>query len=440
MSLVPLPTPGTQVAGGVVMDAVRPQVLIVGGGFGGLAAARALKHAPVDVTVLDRENYHLFQPLLYQVATAELSETDVATSVREVLAGQRNARVVLGEVSGVDLDRRCVMTDVGEIPYDFLVLATGAEPNYYGRDEWESRAPSPKSLLASLEIRRRVITALELAESIEDPMERRLLLEFVIVGGGPTGVEFAGALADGRGGLTRMFKHIEPGHMRVHLANAQSRVLPTFPEDLSKKAAAQLERRGVVLHLGRRVTEIDDTGVSLDDGSRLEAATVIWTAGVRPAPLAHSLPGEHPHGRVAVTPDLSLPGHPEVFAIGDMAHFEEKGAPLPAVSPVAMQQGRAVARSIRRTLQKRPREPFHYWDKGSMAQIGHYHAIAQVGRLHLGGIVPWFMWGLVHLYYLSGLRNQISVMFSWIWFFLTRQRASPIVAGTQHPIAVHGRS
>jgi NADH dehydrogenase len=422
------------------MDAVRPQVLIVGGGFGGLTAARALKRAPVDVTVLDRENYHLFQPLLYQAATAELSETDVAMSLRDVLSGQRNSRVLLGEVSGIDLDRRRVMTDLGEIPYDFLVLATGAEPNYYGRDEWESYAPSPKSLVATLEIRRRVITALEIADSIEDPAERRLLLEFVVVGGGPTGVEFAGALADGRGSLTKVFRRIQPRHARVHLVNAQPRVLPSFPEDLSKKAATHLERRGVILHLGKRVTAIDDTGVGLDDGSRLEAGTVIWTAGVRPAPLVRSLPGEHPHGRVAVTPDLSLPGHPEVFAIGDMAHFEQQGVPLPAVSPVAMQQGRAVARSIARTLQKRPREPFRYFDKGSMAQIGHYHAIAQVGRLHVSGVIAWFMWGLVHLYYLSGLRNRISVMLNWIWLGLTHQRATPIVAGTHHPLATHVRS
>jgi NADH dehydrogenase len=422
------------------MDAVRPQVLIVGGGFGGLAAARALKHAPVDVIVLDRENYHLFQPLLYQAATAELSETDVAMSLRDVLSRQRNTRVILGEVSGVDLDRRCVTTDLGETPYDFLVLATGAEPNYYGRDEWESHAPSPKSLVATLEIRRRVITALEVADSIEDPEARRLLLEFVVVGGGPTGVEFAGAFADGRGSLAKVFRRIEPGHARIHLVNAQPRVLPSFPEDLSKKAAAHLERRGVILHLGRRVTAIDDTGVSLDDGSRLEAGTVIWTAGVRPAPLARSLPGEHPHGRVAVTPDLSLPGRPEVFAIGDMAHFEQQGVPLPAVSPVAMQQGRAVAGSIVRTLQKRPREPFRYFDKGSMAQIGHYHAIAQVGRVHVSGILAWLMWGLVHLYYLSGIRNRISVMFNWFWLALTHQRATPIVASTPHPLAMRVRS
>ncbi len=430
---------GTQVAGGLAMDAVRPQVLIVGGGFGGLAAARTLKHAPVDVTLIDRENYHLFQPMLYQAATAELSETDVAMSLREILARQRNARVVLGEVGNVDLDRRCVTTDLGEFPYDFLVLATGAEPNYFGSDAWESSAPSPKSLAATLEIRRRVITALELADSVEDPAERRLLLEFVVVGGGPTGVEFAGALADGRGGLTGSLQRIAVEHMRIHLVHAQSRLLPTFAEDISKKAAAALERRGVILHLDRRVTGIDSTGADLDDGSRLEAATVIWTAGVRPTPLARALPGEHSHGRVVVTPDLSLPGRPEVFAIGDMAHVEQDGHPVPGVSPAAMQQGRAVASSIVRTLQKRPREPFRYWDKGSIAQIGHYHAVAQIGRLHLSGIIAWAMWGLVHLYYLSGLRSRISVMFNWFWLFITHQRATPIVTGMHHPLTLHGQ-
>ncbi len=421
------------------MHPARPQVLVVGGGFGGLSAARALKRAPVDVTVLDRENYHLFQPMLYQAATAELSETDVAVSLREILSHQRNARVLLGEVASVDLDRRCVTTDLGEVPYDFLILATGAEPNYFGSDAWEPSAPSPKSLAATLEIRRRVITALELADSIEDEAERRVLLEFIVVGGGPTGVEFAGALADGRAALTNTMRRIHVDHMRVHLVHAQSRVLPTFAEDVSKKAAAQLERRGVILHLGRRVTGIDDTGVNLDDGSRLEAATVIWTAGVRPTSLARELPVEHSHGRVVVTPDLSLPGRPEVFAIGDMALVEQDGHPVPNVSPAAMQQGRAVARSIVRTLQARPREPFRYWDKGSIAQIGHFNAVAQIGRLHLSGVLAWAMWGLVHLYYLSGLRNRISVMFSWLWLFVTRQRATPIVTNMHHPLEVHQR-
>jgi NADH dehydrogenase len=421
------------------VDPARPQVLIVGGGFGGLAAARALKHAPVDVTVLDRENYHLFQPLLYQVAVAVLPETDVSRSLRELLSRQSNARVVLGEAAGVDLDRRCVTTDVGEVDYDFLVLAAGAQPNYHGRDAWESCAPSPKSLDATLEIRRRVLTAVELADSIEDAREQRLLLQFIVVGGGPTGVEFAGALADARAGITKACRLSDPRNVHVHLVQAQSRVLPTFPEDLSRKAAEQLQRRGVTLHLNRQVMEIDGTGVSLDDGTRLEGATVIWTAGVRPASLAAKLPGEHTHGRVVVMPDLSLPGHPEVFAIGDMAHFEQNGAPLPAVSPVAIQEGRAVARSIVRTLQQRDREPFRYFDKGNMAQIGHHHAVAQVGRLHLSGILAWFMWGLVHLYYLSGIRNRIAVTFNWFWLFITRKRATPIVTGMRHPLELPGR-
>ncbi len=421
------------------MDPARARVVIVGGGFGGLSAAGALKHAPVDITLLDKENYHLFQPLLYQVATAELAETDVATSLREIMGSQKNVRVLLAEVAGVDLERRSVTTDLGEIPYDFLVLATGAEPNYYGRDDWEDLAPSPKSLGATLRIRRRAVTALELADSIEDPAERRLRLEFCVVGGGPTGVEFAGALCDARAGLTRAFRRVSAEDVRVHLVQGQPRVLPTFPESLSKKAAAQLERLGVQLHLGRRVTAIDDGGVTLDDGSRLPAGTTIWAAGVRPTSLARSLPGEHSRGRVVVNPDLSLPGHPEVFAIGDMVHFEQDGARLPAVSPVAMQQARAVSRAIVRTLGNQDREPFRYHDKGSMAQIGHRHAVAQVGKLHLSGFFAWLMWGLVHLYYLSGPRNRLSVLLNWFWLLVTRQRATPIVIGMRHPLALHGK-
>lgn len=421
------------------MDPVRPHVLIVGGGFGGLAAARALKHVPVDVTLLDRQNYHLFQPMLYQVATAELSETDIASPLRELLLGQRNAGVVLGEAASVDFDRRIVATDVGEIRYDFLVLATGAEPNYYGNRAWEANAPSPKSLDAALEIRRRLLTAVNMAETARDADERRLLLHFVIVGGGPTGVEFAGALADARTSLTKVFRRVELKDMCVHLVEPHQGVLSTFAPGLSKKAVVQLERRGVVLHLGRRVAAIDETGATLDDGSRIDAANVIWTAGVRPTSLAGAVPGEHVHGRVAVTSDLSVPGRPEVFAIGDMAHLEQEGAPLPAVSPVAMQQGRAVARSIARTLQGRPREPFRYFDKGSMAQIGHFHAIVQMGRLHLSGVLAWLTWGLVHIYYLSGVRNRISTMFSWFWLAVTRRRPMPIVTGIHHPLALPGR-
>jgi NADH dehydrogenase len=426
---------GTRAAARRAMDAVRPSVVIVGGGFGGLAAAKALKHAPVDVTMVDRENYHLFQPLLYQVATGELAETDVATPLRAVLSRQRNARVVLGEVARVDLDRRCVTTNLGEIAYDFLILATGAEPNYFRSDAWESIAPSPKSLDAALEIRRRVLTAVSQADSIADPVEQRLLLEFVVVGGGPTGVEFAGALCGARPNLAKNLRHVDTSRARVHLVQGSPRLLPSFPEDLSKRAATQLEQLGVTVHTSKTVTAIDATGVTLNDGTRLEAATVIWAAGIRPTSLAAAIPGEHAHGRVVVAPDLSLPGHPEVFAIGDMAYVEQDGAPLPGVSPVAIQEGRAAARSIVRSLEKRDREPFRYFDKGSLAAIGHFRAVAQVGRLHMSGIVAWFVWGLVHLFYLAGVRNRMAVMFNWIWLVMTRRRATPIITGTRFPLA-----
>jgi len=422
------------------MAVARPHVVIVGAGFGGLAAAKALKRAPVDVTVVDRENYHLFQPLLYQVATAELPLTDIAAPLRSVLARQRNTRVVQGEVASVDLDRRHITTELGEIPYDYLVVATGAEPNYHGRDAWAETAPSPKSLDAALEIRRRVLRAVEQAEGIDDPIEQRRLLEFVVIGGGPTGVEFAGALGQAaREGRATNFRHIDPGQARVHLVHAGPRILPSYPEDLSKKAAAQLEQLGVIIHTGRRATEIDPNGATLDDGSRLEAATLIWTAGVRPAPFAAALPGEHNHGRVVVQPDLSLPGHPEVFVIGDMAHFEQDGAPLPAVSPVAMQQGRAAAHAILCTMQNRDREPFRYFDKGSLATIGHFRAVAQIGRVHLSGILAWLMWGFVHLFYLAGFGNRVGVVFAWMWSFITRKREAPVIVGLHHPLTAPGQ-
>jgi NADH:ubiquinone reductase (H+-translocating) len=418
------------------MDPIRPCVVIVGGGFGGLAAARALRRAPVDVTVIDRENYHLFQPLLYQVATAELHESDVAAPLRTVLAGQRNARVVLGEVSEVDLERRVVKTQLGEVPYDFLVLASGAEPNYHGHGDWEVTAPCPKTLDAALEIRRRVLTAVEQAEGVSDPAMQERLLEFVVVGGGPTGVEFAGALGEAaRAGLANNLRRIDPRRARVHLVQGPPRVLPSYPEALSKKAASELQQLGVVLHIGKHVKSIDPEGVTLDGGERIEAANVIWAAGVRPTSLATAIPADHAHGRVVVEPDLSLAGHPEVFAIGDMTHVEQDGAPLPAVSPVAIQQGEAVARSIVRTLHAQEREPFRYFDKGSLATIGHFRAVAKVGRAELSGVVAWMIWGLVHIYYLAGIRNRLSVMFTWIWSTITRKRANPIITGLHHPLA-----
>jgi NADH:ubiquinone reductase (H+-translocating) len=419
------------------MHPMRPRVVIIGAGFGGLAAARALARAPVDVLVVDRENYHLFQPLVYQVAMAQLAGTDISASIRAVLARQRNTRVLLGEVTAIDLDRRQLITQEGAMDYDYLVVAGGARPNYFGKDEWERLAPSPKGLDAALEIRRRVLFAFEEAESLEsDSALRRRLLEFVVVGGGPTGVEFAGALAElARRGLAHDFRRIDPSSAKVHLVEGGPYLLPGFPQDLSLKAAEQLAGLGVTVHLAERVVELDADGVTLSSGERLEAATVIWAAGVKTVALADTLPGsrEH-HGRVPVGPDLSTPGHPEVFVIGDMAHVEQDGEVLPGLSPVAIQEGRAVARSIVRSERGQTREPFRYFDKGMLATIGRSRAVGVVGRLHFSGFVAWAVWAVVHIFYLIGFRNRVFVALQWFWSYLTENHAARIITGLKHPL------
>jgi NADH dehydrogenase len=421
------------------MEAPRPRpcVVIIGAGFGGLAAARALKRAPVDVVVVDRENYHLFQPLVYQVAMAELSGADISASIRAVLARQRNTRVLLGEVTGIDLDRRQITTQDGTMGYDYLIVAGGARPNYFGKDAWEKLAPSPKSLDTALEIRRRVLVSFEEAEGLEsDSALRRRLLEFVVVGGGPTGVEFAGALAElSRRGLADDFRRIDPSSARVHLVEGGPHVLPGFPHDLSRKAVEQLAGLGVIVHTGQRVVELDAHGVSLSSGERLEAATVIWAAGVRPVALAEMLPGSTEHrGRVPVQPDLSIPGHPEVFVIGDMAYLEQDGEALPGLSPVAIQEGRAAARSIVRSERGRPREPFRYFDKGMLATIGRSRAVGVVGRFHFSGPLAWAVWAVVHIFYLIGFRNRVFVSLQWLWSYLTENHAARIITGLHHPL------
>jgi NADH:quinone reductase (non-electrogenic) len=419
------------------MDSRRPRVAIIGAGFGGLAAARALKRAPVDVVVLDRENYHLFQPLVYQVAMAQLAGTDVSASIRAVLARQRNTRVLLGEVTSIDLDRRELTTQDGPMGYDYLIVAGGARPNYFGKDGWEAIAPSPKGLDTALEIRRRVLFAFEEAEALEsDSPFRRRLLEFAIIGGGPTGVEFAGALAElSRRGLARDFRRIDPSSAKVHLIEGGPHVLPGFPEELSVKAVEQLVSLGVIVHTGQRVVELDANGATLSSGERIDAATVIWAAGVKPVALAESLPGSREHrGRVPVQPDLSIAGHPEVFVIGDMAYLEQNGEALPGLSPVAIQEGRAAARSIVRTERGQAREPFRYFDKGMLATIGRSRAVGIVWGVKFSGFVAWAVWAVVHIFYLIGFRNRVFVALQWSWSYLTESHAARIITGLKHPL------
>jgi NADH dehydrogenase len=418
------------------MESKRPRVLIIGAGFAGLSAARALGRAPVDVLVIDRENHHLFQPLVYQVAMAALSATDISAPIRSVLARHDNTRVVLAEVIGIDLDKRQTHArgHLGEnlsFSYDYLVVASGAEPNYFGHDEWESFAPSPKSLDAALEIRKRVLLAFEEAECQDDPRRRRQLLEFVVVGGGPTGVEFAGALAElSQSTLARDFRQIDPRQTRVHLVEGGPRLLPAYPADLSDAAARHLEALGVHLHLGARVVGLNTEGVTLANGKCIEAATVIWGAGVKPTNLARALPAAHdPMGRVIVGPDLSISGHPEVFVLGDIAHFEQEGTALPGLAPVAMQEGRAVARSIEQSVSGRQRQVFRYRDKGMLATIGRSRAVGVIGGVRFKGFMAWLVWALVHIVYLVGFRNRVIVLLEWMWNYVTYKRGARVIAG-----------
>jgi NADH:ubiquinone reductase (H+-translocating) len=387
--------------------------------------------------VIDRENYHLFQPLVYQVAMAELAGSDISASIRAVLARQSNARVLLDEVTAIDLDRRQISTQDGSIDYDYLIVAAGARPNYFGKDEWQRFAPSPKSLDAALEIRRRVLFAFEEAEALDtDSPFRRRLLEFIVIGGGPTGVEFAGALAElSRRGLAGDFRRIDPGSAKVHLVEGGPQVLPGFPADLAVKAAKQLADLGVIVHTGKQVVDLDAHGVTLSTGERCGAATVIWAAGVKPVALAEMLPGSRDsQGRVPVQRDLSIPGHPEVFVIGDMAHFEQNGEVLPGLSPVAMQQGRAAARSIVRSERGEAREPFRYFDKGMLATIGRSRAVGVVAGVKFSGFVAWIVWAAVHIFYLISFRNRVFVALQWTLSYLTDNHAARIITGLKHPL------
>jgi len=408
-----------------------PHVVIVGGGFGGLYAARALAGRPVRVTLLDRRNHHLFQPLLYQVATAVLNPSDIAAPLRSVLRRATNVTVFLASVERVDLASRRVVLERGEIGYDGLVLAAGASHSYFGHDDWEVFAPGLKTLEDALEIRRRVLLAYEAAERERDGAEQRALLTFVVIGGGPTGVELAGALGEiSRQTIARDFRLIDPTKARIILLEGGPRILPAFPEPLSRSAADALRRIGVEVDTHAVVTRVTADAVWLG-GEQIRTRTVLWAAGVAAAPLARTLGAPLDHaGRVLVERDLSVPGHPEAFAIGDLCAFlHQTGAPLPGVAPVAIQQGRAVADNVLRRLRGQPTRSFRYRDKGSMATIGRAAAVAVVGRFRLSGLLAWLAWLLVHIMFLIGFRNRLLVLFEWAWAYVTWHRGARLITG-----------
>ena len=415
------------------MSTPRPEVVIVGGGFGGLYAARALRSAAVHVTVVDRRNHHLFQPLLYQVATAALNPADIAAPIRSVFRGARNVSVVLAEAVGVDLAGKKLLLADGELPYDYLILATGATHSYFGHEEWAPFAPGLKSIEDALEIRRRVLLAYEMAE--RDAEHRREWLTFVIIGGGPTGVELAGALAEiSRQTLSREFQHIDPSHARIILIEGMPRVLPPYPEDLSAKARTQLERLGVDVWTGARVTGIDAAGVTLGH-ERILARTVLWAAGVAASPLAKSLgvPLDRA-GRVSVEPTLAVSGRSDVFLVGDLSTLEQDGKPVPGVAPAAIQMGRHAARNILRAIAGLPGEPFRYRDKGSFATIGRGKAVGQLaGGLKLSGFLAWIAWLAIHIFFLIGFRNRVLVLFQWAYSYVTFRRGARLITGAPPP-------
>jgi NADH:ubiquinone reductase (H+-translocating) len=416
-----------------MLNEARPHVVIIGGGFGGLQAAKRLRRAPLRVTMVDCRNHHLFQPLLYQVAMAGLSPGDVAYPIRSILRRQANTGVLLGKVTGVDLRKRAVHIEEGEtLRYDYLILATGVGNSYFGHEDWRRDAPALKTLEDALEIRRRVLLAFERAEHETDEEPRAALMTFVVVGAGPTGVELAGALADiARTVLVSDFRAIDPREAKVVLIEAGPRVLPLFPEDLSQKAEASLLRLGVNVLCGRAVTKVDAFGVSFAD-HRIEARTVLWAAGVAASPLSRTLgvPLDR-SGRVPVERDLSIPGHPEVFVVGDLASLrdDETGKPVPGLAPAAMQEGRHAADMIQRRFAGKPTKPFRYVDKGNLATIGRAAAVADFGFVRLSGLVAWLMWMAVHIAFLIGFRSRVIVMFEWAWAYFTSQRGARLITG-----------
>ncbi|HEY4641429.1 MAG TPA: NAD(P)/FAD-dependent oxidoreductase [Thermoanaerobaculia bacterium] len=405
----------------------EPHVVIIGGGFGGLYAARTLNGAPVRVTVVDRRNFHLFQPLLYQVASAALNPSDIASPIRAILSHQKNAGVILGEATRIDAANKRVILTEGELAYDYLVVATGATHSYFSHPEWERYAPGLKTIEDALEIRRRVLLAFEHAERATDPDVQKAWLTFVVVGGGPTGVELAGALSEiARQTMIRDFRHIDPSSARVILVEGRDRVLPPYPPSLSEKAKRQLQHLGVEVITGGVVTSLNDREVCIGEMS-IATKTVLWAAGVQASPLAKSLdvPLDRA-GRVLVEPDLTIPGHPEVFVIGDLAAVKQKNGELvPGVAPAAIQEGVYVAKRIA----GRTKKPFKYWDKGSLATIGRAAAVAEIGPLKLSGFIAWIAWLTIHIFFLIGFRNRLLVITQWAWAYLTFQRGARLITG-----------
>ncbi len=411
--------------------------MIIGAGFGGLYCARALGRAPVRVTILDRKNHHLFQPLLYQVATAALNPSDIAAPIRSILRGQSNATVLLEEVTGVDPDEQLIRFEGRTLSYDYLVVATGATHSYFSNPEWEDLAPGLKTIEDAIDIRRRVLLAYEAAEKESDPERRREWLTFAVVGGGPTGVELAGSLAEiSRHTLSRDFRRIRSSDARVILIEGLDRILPTYSPALSRKGEEQLEKLGVEVLKGARVSSIDREGVSIG-ALRIATRTVLWAAGVQASPLAASLGAPLDRaGRVLVDPDLTVPGRDDVFVIGDLAAVQWKEGLVPGVAPAAIQEGRYVARAITKRLKGKRLEPFEYRDKGSLATIGRAAGVADIGRFELSGPIAWLAWLFIHIVFLIGFRNRLLVMIQWAWSYLTYKRGARLITGdVENPTA-----